>query len=100
MQKEDYLEILRSSMFESAAMLGLYDSFIFQQDNDPKNTALIITNWIYENGIDKLPRVPQSPVLNTFENLWEMVGRRINRNAISRISDLKKRNRKSLVFHT
>jgi len=36
-----------------------------------------------------LPWVTQSPDLNPIENLWEMVGRRIIRNAISRISDLK-----------
>ena len=30
MRKEDYLEILKSFMLESAAMLGLEDSFIFQ----------------------------------------------------------------------
>jgi len=38
-------------MLKSAAMLGLEDSFIFQQDNDPKHTARKLTNWIHENGI-------------------------------------------------
>ena len=62
-------------MLESAAMLGLEDSFIFQQDNDPKHAARIVTNWIHENGIDKLCWVAQSPDVNPTENLWEMVGR-------------------------
>ena len=76
-------------MLESAAMLGLQNSFIFQQDNDPKYTERIVTNWIHENGIYKLPWVAQSPELNPIENLSEMVGHHINRNTISRISDLK-----------
>jgi len=79
----------KDSNLESAAMLGLEDSFIFQQDNDPKHTSQIVTNWIHENGINKLPWVAQSHDLNPIKTLWEMVGRRINRNAISRISDLK-----------
>jgi len=69
MQKEDYLEILKSSMLESAAMFGFQDSFIFHQDYDPKHTVWIVTNWIHENGIDKLPWVAQSPDLNPIENL-------------------------------
>ena len=89
MRKKQYLDILKTSMLESAAMLGLADIFILQQDNDPKHTARIVTNWLHENGIDKFPWVSQSPDLNPIENLWEMVGRRINRSAISRISDLK-----------
>ena len=75
MRKEDYLEILKSFMFESAAMLGLEDSFIIQQDNDPKHTARIVTNWIHENEIDTFPWIAQSHDLNPIENLWEMVGR-------------------------
>ena len=67
----------------------LVDSFIFHRDNGPKPTTRIVTNRIPENGLDKLPRVAQSPDLNPIKNLWEMVGHRINRNAISRISDLK-----------
>jgi len=51
MRKEDF-KILKSSILESAAMLGLEDSFIFKQDND---TARIVTNLIHENRIDKLP---------------------------------------------
>ena len=69
MRKGDYLESLKSSILESAAMLGLEVSFIFQQDNDPKHTAQIVTNWIHENGIDKLPWVAQSSGLNLIKNM-------------------------------
>ena len=89
MRKEDYFEILKSFILESAVIIGLKDSFIFKQDNDPKHTARIVTNWINENGIDKFLWITQSPHLNPIENLWDMVGCRINRNGISRISDLK-----------
>ena len=42
MRKEDYLVILKNFMLESVSMLGLEDSSIFQEDNDPKHTARIV----------------------------------------------------------
>jgi len=42
-----------------------------------------------------LPWVAQPSELNLIENLWEKVGHRISRNAISRISDLKSKIKKA-----
>lgn len=39
MNAEAYVDILRHNLKSSAEKLGIIDTFIFQQDNDPKHTA-------------------------------------------------------------
>lgn len=40
MNKYCHLDILKTNLKESSVKLGLGERFIFQQDNDPKHTAL------------------------------------------------------------
>ena len=39
MKKEDYLSILQQNVTHSVEKLGLRGNFIFQQDNDPKQSS-------------------------------------------------------------
>ncbi|GFV90525.1 uncharacterized protein TNCV_1043751 [Trichonephila clavipes] len=37
----DYIDVLRYNLLDSAKKLSMKNTFIFQQDNDPKHTAII-----------------------------------------------------------
>lgn len=49
MKKEDYLKILKTKLRTSVQKLQLRWPWIFQQDNDPKHTAHIVTEWLDKN---------------------------------------------------
>lgn len=42
MKKEGYVKILKENLKQSAAKLGLGHCFVFQHDNDPKHTSLLV----------------------------------------------------------
>ena len=64
MRKEDYIKILDNEMRPSAGALFLDGDFVFQQDNDPKHTARVVTEWFGDNNVTKLQWPSQSPDLN------------------------------------
>lgn len=84
-----YLDILKSSLQDSATMLGLSGAWYFQQDNDPRHTSHIVKEWLLYNVPKQLHSPPQSPDLNPIEHLWDELERRIRKKRYSNKQELK-----------
>lgn len=64
-----YTEILKSTLKPFIA--DVYpDSHRFFQDNDPKHTSRLASEFFEENGINWWKSPPESPDMNPIENLW------------------------------
>ncbi|GFU84925.1 transposable element Tcb2 transposase [Trichonephila clavipes] len=65
-----YINMLRHNLLDSAKKLSMENTFIFQQDNYPKYTAIVTKTWFLYHAPRRLETPPQSPDLNPIENLW------------------------------
>ncbi|GFV88728.1 transposable element Tcb2 transposase [Trichonephila clavipes] len=65
-----YIDVYRYKLLDSAKKLSIENTFIFQQDNDPKHTAIVTKTWLLYHVPRRLEIPPQSPDLNPIENLW------------------------------
>ncbi|KAL4091775.1 hypothetical protein QTP88_026414 [Uroleucon formosanum] len=89
MDQHIYLNILRNNLHASAEKLNIGNSFIFQQDNDPKYTAKKVKEWLLYRVPKQLNTPPQSPGMNPIEHLWDEIGRRLKNYQIRNKDQLK-----------
>ncbi|GFX99580.1 transposable element Tcb1 transposase [Trichonephila clavipes] len=64
-----YIDVLRRNLLDSAKKLSMENTFIFQQDNDPKHIAIVTQTWLLYHAPRRLETPPQSPGFNPIENL-------------------------------
>ncbi|CAK5267780.1 unnamed protein product [Mycena citricolor] len=80
LNKELYREILKDDLLGTLDDLDLDPrDYIFQQDNDPKHTARIVTTWFAENHIAVLPWPASSPDMNIIEHVWSHLDKKVRK---------------------
>jgi len=71
MDKEQYVQILQESLLGTLKTLELKKrDTIFQQDNDPKHTSKVTSEWFTRRHIKVLPWPSNSPDMNPMEHVW------------------------------
>jgi hypothetical protein len=77
MNAKGYVNILRGNLKKSIHKFEIQDSYLFQQDNDPKQTARITIEGLLYNARGLMETPPQSPDINPLENLWSLLETKI-----------------------
>lgn len=88
MNSRKYCEILENHLCSSARRLRLGRRWVFQQDNDPKHTSKLTTEWFKSHRINVLEWPSQSPDLNPIENLWKHLKIKVGERGPSNIKEL------------
>lgn len=86
--KEDYLQILQGKLKSSAPRLGRGHSWMFQQDNDPKQTSKVAMEWLNQVRIRVLEWPSQSPDFKPIENMWSMLKKQLHVRKPSNLTEL------------
>uniref|UniRef100_A0AAZ3NP63 Tc1-like transposase DDE domain-containing protein n=1 Tax=Oncorhynchus tshawytscha TaxID=74940 RepID=A0AAZ3NP63_ONCTS len=83
-----YRQILKENLLQNAQDLRLTRRFTFQQDNDPKHTAKIIQEWLWDKSLNVLEWPSQNPDLNPIEHLWRDLRKAVQQGSPSNLTEL------------
>ncbi len=84
-----YQEMLEHFMLPSADQLFKDADFIFQQDLAPAQTAKSTKSWLNDHGVGVLDWPANSPDLNSIDNLWGIVKRKMRNKRQKNADELK-----------
>lgn len=89
MDHKQYIRILDENLDASVAKLGIKDTYIFSQDNDPKHTAKNTKLFLLRKTPRQIKTPAQSPDINPIEHLWAHLERQIRKRVIKNREELK-----------
>lgn len=85
-----YINILAENLKQSIANTFGDENmpFFFQHDNAPAHKARSVERWLDDNGIQTIQWPAQSPDINIIENLWDDIGKAVQRDRPSSRQEL------------
>ncbi|KAK3570405.1 hypothetical protein QTP86_019286 [Hemibagrus guttatus] len=83
-----YQNILKENVRPSVCDLKLKQTWVLQQDNDPKHTSKSTSEWLKKNKMKTLEWPSQSPDLNPIEMLWHDLKKVVHAQKPSNVAEL------------
>ncbi|KAK3562843.1 hypothetical protein QTP86_010750 [Hemibagrus guttatus] len=83
-----YQKILKENVRSSVCDLKLKQTWVLQQDNDPKHTSKSTSEWLKKNKMKTLEWPSQSPDLNPIEMLWHDLKKVVHAQKPSNVAEL------------
>jgi transposase len=90
MNQYNYIDTLENYLIPTKDIyFGNDTEWIFQQDNAPCHKARRVNDWFTENGIRVLQWPARSPDLNPIENVWTVIDRKLLKNPVTSLAQLR-----------